>query len=153
MWYVAREFLILSLFLLLMVKPIYAIGFQSTFVADKEGWRSYVSNPSGTITDYIYWNDGYIFTGNFGDDGWFFVSPEWEEWSELYGGTISFDLKVMGEGTLKNPGLGLMLDLPSDDLQTYAYRGFAATVKGEWVSYEFQITAVRLRFLEHNLTN
>jgi hypothetical protein len=115
---------------------------SSTFDSDAEGWEAYLGPENEFISpDYI--PEGYICYSREDnenvDSNWYLLKLDWEDWKNLYGGTISFDIKVTGEGDYKNPGWTVILDLPGS-IGTYFYANIPIMpAKGEWITYRVPI--------------
>jgi hypothetical protein len=128
--------MVLGLFL---TKTSYASEYWlSTFNEDSEGWEVYLGTGND-FTDVVYNESGYIcFTKNI-DFRWFFVKLDWFDWSELYGGIISFDIKLTGEGEYKEVGSTVILDLPGE-LGTYFFADIPLKPeKDVWTTYKVPI--------------
>ena len=136
------KYLGIILVICFILPAVPALGFQSTFDSDKDGWRYFlperVTDPGAGIIDGLAWQDGYVFNDQPIDEPWTFIGPMWEDWRGLYGGKIFFDLIVEGAGDFNPGGRKLILDLPGP-LHTFAYLDFNVVQKDVWVTYEFDI--------------
>jgi hypothetical protein len=125
------------------ISNLHAFNFwSSTFDSDSEGWQVYLG-PEDEFDIPVYNSEGYICYSR--DDNlnadlnWYHLYLNWEDWSELYGGTISFDIKVSGEGDYKNPGMTVILDLPGP-VGTFFYANIPLMPpKDVWTTYRVPI--------------
>jgi hypothetical protein len=136
-----KLFLVGIIFLnLLLISNLHAFEYwSSTFDNDTEGWQVYLY-PEDDFDGPLYNDDGYIcYTRDDPDGGnWLFVKLDWYDWTEVYGGTISFDIKVSGDGNSNNAGATVILDLPGD-IGTFFYADIHITPTEEWVTYTVPI--------------
>ena len=126
---------------LLHITNLHAFEYwSSTFDLDSEGWQVYLG-PENEFAEPAYNPDGYICYSREDNvnSNWYLLYLNWEDWSNLYGGTISFDIKVSGEGDNKNPTATVILDLPGP-VGTYFYANIPLTPrKDEWTTYRVPI--------------
>jgi hypothetical protein len=120
----------------------------STFDLDDENWGIWLAGPVDETFDpvYVFDNDqGYICyspSGTPPPPTWIFLQWDWQDWSAVYGGTISFDIKVSGEGE-PHPYYAhnktVVIDLPGE-LGTHFYSNIQLTPeKDVWTTYEVPI--------------
>ena len=64
---------------------------KSDFSEGADGWQVYLG--SNTFVNPQYNNDEYICYTKNDNYNWLFVKLDWFDWSKLYGGVISFDIK------------------------------------------------------------
>ena len=115
---------------------------SSTFDSDSEGWQVYLG-PENEFDVPDYNSEGYIcYSREDGDNvdyNWYLLYLNWEDWRKLYGGIISFDIKVSGEGEYKNPGATVILDLPGP-VGTFFYANIPLMPpKDVWTTYRVPI--------------
>jgi hypothetical protein len=128
--------LLLCVFFLSPVKA--SAGFVSTFDSGIEGWQVYLG-PALLFTNPIYNSEGNISYSRPDSFPWTFSQLSWSDWSSLYGGTISFDIFVTGEGLYNNNMQTVFIDLPGP-VGTYFYSNFEVTpLKNTWTTYQIQI--------------
>jgi hypothetical protein len=129
-------FVILSV--LFLSVSLASATFYSNFDSNDEGWVVYygVVNDGVPETQSPQYCDGHICTdidrGLFWKDGW-------TDWSDLYGGTIEFDLKIVGEGEYNNLP-PIILETPGP-LGSFA-RSVDFTINSElgiWNHYEIEL--------------
>ncbi len=90
---------------------------ESNFDSNVEGWEIYLG-ASYTFLPPNYNPEGYICFSSEGivtEGNWLFMKLDWLDWSALYGGIISFDIKVSGPGAYYNTWNSVYLELPGEE--------------------------------------
>ena len=131
-------FLIILIINFMFLSSLYAFEYwESNFDRNAEVWEVYLSSDTFVKADYN--KDGYICYSSMSDINWYLLKLDWYDWSALYGGIISFDIKVSGEGNYKEAGATVILDLPGD-IGTFFYANIPLKPdKDVWTTYEVPI--------------